>query len=141
VAVAGTKAIEGIYAGAWPVEFDPPLTQKGVEWKKAYIEKFGSWDSPEIICAPPYWMLKAALQASKSPDPDDVAAAIRKGMAWEDVAGSARMIARPDLGYNTPVELIHSFTIKQIVAGQPKVIEVLSLDYVEAVLKEAFGIK
>lgn len=137
--LAGKDAAEGFIGIGWPTEFDTPPTPVAREWRAAYIAKFGKWDYPDPVYVANWYMLKAALQKAESIDPDKVAAVLHNGMKFEAPNGLGQMIPRPDLGISQTVDVIFALPIKQIVGGQVKMIDTMTLEQQLGWLKTIYG--
>jgi len=121
-------ALEGFINMAWPVEFDDPPTQMAKDFKAAYIAKYGKWDGPDIMDTANYALLRAALQAANSTDPDKIAAVISNGLKYEGPTGVGQMISRPDLGQTRTTDSISSYYFKQIKGGKVTQLTQVSLE-------------
>ncbi len=115
-------------AGAWPVEFDPALTQQAKDFKAAWLAQYGKWEGPEIQGIAQWSCLMTALQQAGSLDTDKVAAVIDNGLKFESPLGLSVMIARPDLGNNRTVDSIVGYATKKISGGQPVFLHTITLD-------------
>lgn len=132
------EALEGFINGAWPVEFDPALTDQAKEFKAAYIAKHGKWNGPEITCTSTYACLRAALAKAGSLDVDKVAQVIGSGLEYEGPTGKAVMVSRPDQGNNRTVDSVVGYYIKEIVDGKPKLIGSIELDEAVRYFKQIY---
>lgn len=122
------EALEGFICGAFPIEFDPALTQMSKDFKAAWIAEYGAWEGPEIILVGEYAGLRAALQQAGSLDTDEVMEVVTNGMEYEGPTGAAQMISRPDIGNNRTVDSISTIYVKQIVGGEPTLLGTISID-------------
>jgi len=122
------EALEGFINAAWPVEFDPPLSQIGIDFKKAWIAKYGKWEGPEVQAVGYYSCLKTAMQKAGSTDVDKVKAVLDNGMEYEAPTGMGKMISRPDLGNNRTVDSICAYCMKEIKSGKPTLLSTISID-------------
>lgn len=121
--------LEGFVNAAWPVEFDPALTQPAKDFKAAYIAKFGKWDGPEIQGGAAYSFLRAALMKVGSLDPVKVAAEMSaNGIKYDGPCGEGQMVARPDIGNSRKVDSTVALSMKKVVGGKPVLLETMSLD-------------
>jgi ABC-type branched-subunit amino acid transport system substrate-binding protein len=111
---ATTEEIEGYVGGAWPCEFDPCLTDVAQEFKDAWIEYFGSWESPEIKNESAYEVMRAALLQSGSLDPDVLADTIASGMQFEGPQGKGQMVPRNDLGNDRTVACVFEYWARKL---------------------------
>jgi len=141
LSVAPPEVLEGLICGAWPVEFDPALTQTAKDFKAAWIAKYGKWEGAEIMGTSNYVCLRAALKQAGSLDTDKVAAAISNGLKFEGPTGLMQMASRPDLGNNRTVEGIVGFIIKRIGGGKPVPIASLTLEEAAGYFYQVFAKK
>jgi branched-chain amino acid transport system substrate-binding protein len=139
--LTGPDAVEGFVGIAWPTEFDDPPTQVAKEWRAAYIAKFKKWDYPDPVYVSAWYMLKAALQKAGSIDPDKVAAVLNSGLKFEAPNGLGQMISRPDVGISRTVDVIYAMPVKQIMGGQVKMIDTMTLEQQLSWLKTIYGWK
>ena len=139
--LTGPDAVEGFVGLAWPTEFDTPPTQVAKEWREAYIAKFKKWDYPDPVYVSNWYMLKAALQKAGSIDPEKVAGVLNNGLKFEAPNGLGQMVPRPDLGISRTVDVIYAMPIKQIVGGQVKMIDTMTLEQQLGWLKTIYGWK
>jgi branched-chain amino acid transport system substrate-binding protein len=122
------EKLEGMIAGAWPVEFDPAVTDVAKAFKAKYIEMYGKWDGPEIQLTGAYAALRAALEKAGQVDSDAVANALASGLTFEGPTGKGEMIPRNDLGITRSVDSISEFCVKVIKNGQPVLLHQITLD-------------
>jgi len=122
------EALEGFIAGAWPVEFDPAVTDVAKAFKAKWIEMNGKWDGPEIQLTAAYAALRAALQKAGTTDVDAVADALASGLTFEGPTGKGQMIPRNDMGITRTVDNISEFCIKKIVNGAPTLLHQITLE-------------
>lgn len=122
--------LEGLITGAWPCEFDPPLTDTAKAFKDAFIAKFGKWESPEVQGVGSVCLLIAAIEKAGAVDVDAVANVISSGIQWESPCGTSLMVNRPDLGNERACDGIVAYNMKQIVNGQIKLLDSMTLDEV-----------
>jgi branched-chain amino acid transport system substrate-binding protein len=135
--ILSAGALEGFVCQAWPYEFDPALNQAGVDFKKAWIDKYGKWESPNVVTMNDYYCLRAALLQSGSTDTDKVADVISKGLTFESPCGSARMMSRPDLGQDRTVDSVANYYIKQIRGGKVELLASITIDEATAYYQKA----
>jgi len=129
--------LDGMIAGAWPVEFDPAATDVAKEFKAKYIEMYGKWDGPEIQLTGAYAALRAALEKAGQVDPDAVAEALASGLTFEGPTGKGMMIPRNDLGISRTVDSISEFCIKEIKGGLPTLLHTVTLEEGQSYLDPA----
>ena len=123
--------IDGFINFGLPTEFDPATTELAQQFKDAYAEYYGEWNSPEIVSTTGYFALIAALQQAGTTDKDAVRAVLDNGMEWESPVGSSRMVARPDMGNERTVDSVQDYQLKEIVDGKPVPLEdgYLTIEY------------
>lgn len=136
--VIPAEALEGFINMAWAVEFDNPPTEQARAFKKAWIEKYGKWDAPDIHNTANYACIRAALEKAGSLDVDKVADAISSGLKFEGPTAKFEMIDRPDLGNNRTVDSIASYYFKEVKGGKPVEIYNVSFDEALTYFREAF---
>lgn len=122
------EALEGFINAGWPVEFDPPPTDEAQEFKDAWIEKYGKWESPEIVGTNNFSALMAALQAAGTLDPDEVAAAFSSGLVFTGPTGTGQMVSRPEITDGRTVDSVVGLCMKQIVGGEAQLLDIISLE-------------
>lgn len=122
------EALEGFIGGAWPVEFDPAVTDVATEFKAKWIEMNGKWDGPEIQLTAAYAALRAALQKAGTTDVDAVTEVLASGLTFEGPTGKGEMIPRNDLGITRTVDNISEFCIKKIEGGVPTLLHMITLE-------------
>ena len=127
-AAVPVEALEGFIGGAWPVEFDPAVTDVAAEFKAKWIEAYGKWESPDIQMTGCYAALRAALAKAGALDVEAVANVLATGLVYEGPTGKGEMLARNDLGISRTVDNLSEFCIKKIVGGQPKLLHYITLD-------------
>jgi hypothetical protein len=66
--------------------------------------------------------MMAGIKQAKSLDTDKVAEVMSKGMRFEGINGSGKMISRPDVGNPKTVDVLYAQIIKQSVKGKPKIL-------------------
>ncbi len=121
----GAQYVEGLVMSGSPVEYDPPLTEAGVEFKEAYTKVFGKWETLEMTGGALLTAITTAMQQSGSIEVDKVAQVMASGMKWESAMGSHMMINRPDVGIERTVDSITTFYIKEIRNGKAVLIETI----------------
>jgi branched-chain amino acid transport system substrate-binding protein len=135
------EGVEGMIAGAWPVEFDPPLTQMAKEFKEGWIAKYGKWEGPEVQGIGQYAAMKAAMQQAGTTDVDKVAAVVFNGMKYESPTGPGMMISRPDLGNERTVDSVCTTYIKQVKEGKLTVLDTIKMEDALTLVRKAFPAK
>ncbi|HJX03857.1 MAG TPA: ABC transporter substrate-binding protein [Dehalococcoidia bacterium] len=139
VTLAGGKEfVEGYYLGGWPVEYDPPLTEKAKEYKAAYTKQKGKWEDLELTASLYFTALTAAIEKAGSLDVTKVAAAF-ENMQWEGPGGPAKMINRPDLGQERTVDSITTQYLKRIKDGKSELITTITPDKGLEVFRRIMG--
>jgi branched-chain amino acid transport system substrate-binding protein len=126
--IVPAEGLEGFIGGAWPVEFDPAVTQQAKEFKAAYIAKNGTWDGPEIQLTAVWAALKTALEQAGTMDTDKVADIVGNGLKFEGPTGKGQMVPRDDLGISRTVDSISEFRIKKVVDGKPTLLHTVTLE-------------
>jgi ABC-type branched-subunit amino acid transport system substrate-binding protein len=123
------EALDGLIGTAQSMEFDPPLTQTGKDFKNAWIAKYGKWDNPDMTNSVSLSCLKAALQQAGSVDVDKVASVLSNGLKYESPSSPLQMISRPDVGNDRTVDSIGTYYIKQMTRdGQLKLLATINTD-------------
>lgn len=122
---------EGFINCALPTEFEEPLTDLATEFKNAYIDYYGEWDSPEVVATTSFFALISAVQQAGTTEKEAVLEVISNGMEWETPVGNYKMIARPDYGQESTHDSISDYYMKTIKDGKPEVVEYLDIDMVE----------
>lgn len=130
---------EGFINCALPTEFEEPLTDLAKEFKQAYIDFYGEWDSPEVVASCSFFALIGALQEAGSTDKDAVREVLNNGLCWETPVGSYKMIGRPDYGIERTCDSVSDYYMKTIEDGKPTVIEYLDIDTVEQAVLAYFA--
>jgi branched-chain amino acid transport system substrate-binding protein len=118
--------MEGFIDGAWPVEFDPALTQESRNFREGWIAKYGKWDGPELLGAGNYACLKTALMKAGTLDTEKLAALISNGMEYDGPTGAGKMVSRPD--NPRTVDSITTAYVKQIKGGQPVLLASIGIE-------------
>jgi hypothetical protein len=59
---------------------------------------------------------------------DEVAAVLSSGMEYETPAGIGKMISRPDLGNDRTVDSITTYYVKNIVDGEPVLLDSIEME-------------
>jgi ABC-type branched-subunit amino acid transport system substrate-binding protein len=113
------EVLEGFINGAYPVEFDPPLTQSAKDFKATWTAKYGKWEGPNTMMINYFCCLAAALEKAGTLDTDKLASLIGSGFKFESPNGDVQMISRPDLGNNRTVDSVATSYLKRIKGGQP----------------------
>jgi ABC-type branched-subunit amino acid transport system substrate-binding protein len=124
------SALEGFICPAYSPEFDPPLTQSAIDFKTAWIAKYGQWTSPEVSLTSQYLALKTALQQAATIDTEKVATVMAGGMKYETLNGVAQMMSRPDIGNNKTVDSVVTFFMKQLRNSKPELMGTVNIDEV-----------
>lgn len=138
--VIPVEAIEGMISVAYPIELEsPPPVAK--ELKDAYITKYGKWDNPAFTFGDPFIIMTEGIKQANSIDTDKVTEVMSKGMRFEGIMGSGKMISRPDQGNSRTVDLLYGDTIKQTVNGKAKIIVRLTTEEAYEFNKKFFGWK
>jgi branched-chain amino acid transport system substrate-binding protein len=123
------EALDGFIGTAQSMEFDPPLTKTGQDFKAAWIDKYGKWDNPDMTNSVSYSCLKAALEQAGSTDVDKVTAVLSNGMKYESPNCALQMISRPDVGNDRTVDSIGTYYVKQLDKdGKIKLLATISTD-------------
>ena len=108
-------------------EFDPPLTQEGIDFKNGWIAKYGKWEYPGVALDE-FNGLIAAMQQAGSLDPDKIMAVAFSGMKFTSLGVEFAMVSRPDLG--NPVtktnDSIGTTIVKSFKDGKPFVVKTIS---------------
>jgi branched-chain amino acid transport system substrate-binding protein len=134
------EALEGLICGAYPVEFDQPLTQTAKEFKDAWIAKNGKWEGPEILGTGDYACLRAALQQAGTLDTDKIADIIANGLKFEGPTGLGQMISRPDIGNERTVDSITTTYMKKVTNGKANLIATIDLNEGLQYFRQAYPI-
>ncbi len=104
----------------------PPASKQAYD---AWIAKYEKWDSPNTDLASHWYMLRGALEAAQSVDPEKVAAAIAKGLKFDTPFGRAMTISRPDMGIATRnVDTLYATIIGTVEKGKPKIVHRITLE-------------
>jgi len=119
--VVPLECVEGVISSNLPIEMEsPPPVAK--EFKDAYIAKYGKWDNPVVAFVDAFKIMTAGITQANSLDTDRVAEVMSKGMRFEGINGSGKMVSRPDVGNPKTVDVIYGHIIKQIVGGKTKIL-------------------
>jgi branched-chain amino acid transport system substrate-binding protein len=133
------QVLEGYISTAWPVEFDPAISQPAKDFKAAWIAKYGKWEGPEIQGGAAYSFLRAALMKVGAIDSEKVAAEVNaNGLKYDGPCGEGQMGPRPDLKNNRYVDSIVALPVKQIKDGKPVQIDTINLDNSIKYFKQVF---
>jgi branched-chain amino acid transport system substrate-binding protein len=135
--VAPVESLEGMVCAAWPVEFDPALTQPAKDFKAAWIAKYGKWEGPEIQAVGNFTIITEAIKQAGSLDPDKVASVIGSGLKFDGPNGPSMMIDRPDMGNNRTIDSINTVYMKEIKKGQPVLLATIGLDEATTYFRKA----
>jgi len=135
------EALEGYICGALPTEFDPALTQNAIDFKTAWIAKYGNWEDPDIAASSAFACLKEAIKQAGSTDTDKVAAVMANGLKYEGATGAQEMISRPDLGNNRTVDSLGVSYVKVMKSGKPELLAAIGLDEGLSYFRVAFPAK
>ena len=132
---------EGFINCALPTEFEEPLTDLAKEFKQAYIDYYGEWDSPEVVSSTSFFALIAALQQAGTTDKDAVREVLNNGMVWETPVGTYKMVARSDYGQTRTCDSISDYYMKTMVNGEATLIDdgYLDVDFVQAAFEVFIG--
>ena len=122
------EALKLYMCGAFPTEFDPPLTDTAKSFKAAWMSKYNSWGPPNIANSSSYNALITAIKTANSLDTEKVTSVLDNGLQFDSLLGSAQMISRPDLGTSRTADSIANFYVKQIENNQPKLIGTISIE-------------
>ena len=132
------QALEGFVSSATALDFDPPLTKESVDFKAAWIAKYGKWEGPDVVFAQNYEGLKAALIQAGSIDTDKVASVLSNGMKFDTLNGPSQMVSRPDLGNNQTTDSVGTYYIKTIHNGVAELTATIQPDEALGYLRTAF---
>jgi branched-chain amino acid transport system substrate-binding protein len=132
-------AFNNFVVAAYPVEFDPALTQAGKDFKADYIAKYGKWDGPEVSFTADWACLSTALQQAGTLDPDAVAKIISGGLKFEGPTGPAQMVSRMDMGNSKTVDSVTTYYVKKVVDGKPVLIDTVNIDDAVANFNKVFN--
>ena len=134
------ESFEGLISGqyAFEAESPPPVAK---EFREAWIAKYGKWESPAVSFTDAIHIMMAGITQAKSLDTDKVAEVMSKGMRFEGINGSGKMISRPDVGNPKTVDVLYAQIIKQSVKGKPKVLVNLTPDDAYEFNKKFWGWK
>jgi branched-chain amino acid transport system substrate-binding protein len=130
-----SDAIEGLICAAKGIEFDPPVTQLGKDFKSAWIAKYGSWEYPNIGFGSDYFCMKTALQQAGTIDVNKVAEVLSNGLEYETPSGKCQRIKRLDVGNARTVDAIGTVYVKQVVSGKPVLIDTIGFEDQKAMFK------
>jgi len=97
--VASVRDLEGLIGKVGP-DLDPNRSKLYMDFKKAFINKYGEWPTIYFGFLSCIHMFKAALEKANSLKVADIAAAIEKGLEWENYSGPFMNIKRQDIGVN-----------------------------------------
>ena len=114
---ADKTGLEGFISQVIPWEFDPAVTPAAVEYKTAWLAKFGKYEGEGGFGAM-YSGLTAAIQQANSVDPDKVMAVVANGMKFEDPSGTYQMVNRPDMGNDRTVDSVSTLYMQKVVNGK-----------------------
>jgi branched-chain amino acid transport system substrate-binding protein len=129
---ASAEFLEGYIGVSQPTEFDPPLTNMAGDFKKAYIAKYGKWESLDMAGMSLLDSLISAIpKAGTTTDTDKVAAVLSNGMTWEGVNGNFKMTPRPDFGNTRTVDSVCTFYMKQIKSGKAVLLDTVNIETAE----------
>jgi branched-chain amino acid transport system substrate-binding protein len=128
LSMASTQDLEGFIGVSIPEEYDPALTPMAVDFKQSYIQKYGRWESMDMLGTQLLWAVLTAIQKAGSVDTDKVAAVFGNSLTWDSPAGSHKMVARNDLGNSRTIDSVSSFFMKQIRNGKAVLLETINLD-------------
>ncbi|OGO14879.1 MAG: hypothetical protein A2Z02_05185 [Chloroflexi bacterium RBG_16_48_7] len=132
------QMIEGMMGIATATEFEPPATNTAKEIIEAYTAVNGKWDSPDLTPLTVFYALTAALQKAGSLDTDRVAEVLGNGLEFDVSEGTARMIARPDLGINRTIDCVMTNYIKKVNNGKATLFNKVGIDeangYIQKIL-------
>jgi hypothetical protein len=132
------QALEGFTCQASPCDFDPPLTQASIDFKAAWIAKYGKWEGLDLVFAQNYEGLKAALIQAGSIDTDKVAAVFSNGLKFDSLSGPMQMISRPDLGNDRTIDSLGTYYVKTIHNGNAELVGTINPDEALGYLRLAF---
>jgi branched-chain amino acid transport system substrate-binding protein len=127
--VLSPEALDGFLCSAGSTEFEPPLTDAGIQFKSLWIAKYGKWENPNTAYLGSFSCMIAALQKAGSVDVDKVADALNNGLKYDSPIGPIQMMSRPDVGNNLTVDSVGTYYIKQMTKdGQPKLLATIGPD-------------
>jgi branched-chain amino acid transport system substrate-binding protein len=124
-------------------EYEEPMTQLAADFKAAYVEEYGEWNSPSVAGLSQLYAILAAIQKADSIDVDKVAEALASGLSYESPGAKYQMVARPDYGITRTVDSVIAFPMKKIVNGKAELVEDISIEtavgYAEKVTAQSSG--
>jgi branched-chain amino acid transport system substrate-binding protein len=132
---------EGLISAGELLNLDTPAPSLVKEFKSAYIEKQGGWDSPTTTYTNTFHCLMNGLMQAASTDPGKVASVIGSGMEFDSLAGRIKMVARPDMENQRTVDSQITVYVRQIENGKAKLVHTISLDEGYTYLKKFYGWK
>jgi branched-chain amino acid transport system substrate-binding protein len=132
------EAFEGFTSAGTPFDFDPPLVQAAVDFKAAWIAKYGKWEGADVAFAQNYSALRAAWVQAGSVDTEKVAEVLSNGLEYESLFGPMQMISRPDLGNDRTTDSVQTYYIRQTQNGQPKLVATISPEEALSYMRLAF---
>ena len=140
--LAPMDTLEGSYFAIGDIDAAISLgttpTAVSKEAQDAWIAKYGKWENPNTDLSPHWYLLRAALEASGSVDPEKVAATIAKGLKFDMPFGQAMMISRPDMGSPTrTVDTIFATTMGTVEKGKVKILHRISLEEALGYIKKS----
>jgi branched-chain amino acid transport system substrate-binding protein len=118
-------ALDGFICGAYPSEFNKPVSQ---DFVNLWVNKYGKWSNPRIASTPLYPCLTTALGKAGTTDTDKVAEVISSGLEYSTPIGNGKMIARPDLNNPRTVDSICEYYVKQIKDGKANLLATISIE-------------
>jgi len=131
--------MEGWFIKEQPTQFDTPTTPLTVEFKDAYIAKYGSWDYPITIFSSGYTAIIAAMQKAGSIDVAAVAEALGSGLTFDSTEGEIMMVPRLDLGNTRTVDSVNVGLMCEVQNGEEVLLETIDLDQGASWVAQAFG--
>jgi branched-chain amino acid transport system substrate-binding protein len=116
--VCSDEAMEGAI-GEWADTEIPNPPQIAKEFKKAWIDKYGTWEGgvEGIGYGCPWNVFLAAVKKADSLEVDDILTAM-EGLEFDTPQGRGAMIKRPDLGCNKFADCVYETALKVVRSGE-----------------------
>jgi branched-chain amino acid transport system substrate-binding protein len=116
--VCPPEAAEGVVSGMSVADLEePPPVSK--EFKDAFIEKYGSWNTNACGWTSPWYACIGAIKKADSLDPTRIANLLHNnGLEWEANSGNYRLVKRPDLGNSKYCDALMEWMAGQVTNGK-----------------------